>query len=151
METTRETVYEADSEKILGAVMSNAEMAKHAVITVLGYVNREDLKSSLKDEIIKYDGFIERAKSLAGEKCIEIQKPSKIGKFAAEKMIKLKLLFDKSNCKIVEMLVKGTTNGDIDMAKAIKIADKADEQAITLAKELLTYEENEVNKMRHFI
>ena len=35
METTRETVYEADSEKILGAVMSNAEMAKHAVITVL--------------------------------------------------------------------------------------------------------------------
>ena len=82
---------------------------------------------------------------------MDIQKPSKIGKFAAEKMIKLKLLFDRSNCKIVEMLVKGTTNGVIDMAKAIKIADKADEQAITLAKELLTYEENEVNKMRHFI
>ena len=53
------------SKKVLGGILSNAQMAKHSTVTVVKYAKAQDFVETLNGQIDKYDEYICKAKQLA--------------------------------------------------------------------------------------
>lgn len=140
-----------ESGKVLGGVLSNAAMARHSTNVTLNFVTDQSLKDVLAAQVAKYDEFTQKVKLLAKEHHVNIKEPSSVSKFFVQSAIKMKLAGKPSTSKIAEMMIKGTTNGVIDLGKLLKHSQLVKEDCTSLAKELLTYEEDKINLLKYYL
>lgn len=140
-----------ESGKVLGGILSNAAMARHSTNVTLNYVKDQSLKDVLAAQVAKYDEFTQKVKLLAREHGVNIKEPSSVSKFFVQSAIKMKLAGKPSNSKIAEMMIKGTTNGVLDLGKLLKRTQLVKEDCTDLAKELLTYEEEKINLLKYYL
>ena len=77
-------------QKVLGGIISNADMARHSTSVVVKYAKNSQVADLLAGQIEKYDDYVAKAKQLAKEHGIKIEMPSGISKFFVEKSIKMR-------------------------------------------------------------
>ena len=145
------TKVDDQSKKVLGGILSNAEMAKHSTSVVVKYAKDPKFCDTLNDQISKYDEYIQKARDLAKQYEIEPQQPSGISKFFVEKSIKMRFALGTCDSKIAEMMIKGTAMGIIDLGKLLSHAELISEDCTQLAKDLLTFEEDKINVLKYFL
>lgn len=112
------------STQLLKYIGKNAKMGGDNLETVLPDIKDERLKETLKSQVAEYRLVERQAKdklSALGEQPTE----DKITGMCARAMINMKMLMDKSNEHIAEMVVQGSTMGIIDVTKQLKIATAA--------------------------
>ena len=139
------------SKKVLGGILSNAQMAKHSTVTVVKYAKAQDFVETLNSQIDKYDEYICKAKQLADKHKITPQEPSGISQFCVQNSIKMRFAFGTTDSKIAEMMIKGTAMGIIDLGKLLSRAELICEDCTKLAKELMTFEEDKINVLKYYL
>ena len=65
--------------------------------------------------------------------------------------VNMATLLDKSNRKIASINIVGSTMGVIDLLGVISDSKKAKKELLTLAQEVLKYEEDNIEKLKPFI
>ena len=142
-----------DKEKntqLLKYIGKNAKMVVDNLETVLPDIKDERLKEALRFQVAEYR-LVER---LAKDKLSALgEQPSedKLTGICARAMINVKMLMDKSNEHIAEMVAQGSTMGIIDVTKQLKNCDGCDEDAVNLAYRLKCIEQKNLDEMKHFL
>ena len=72
-------------------------------------------------------------------------------KSASNAMLRMGLMRDDSVQNMAKMLVKGSTNGVIEITQHIKEFPSADQQTMDLATRLLSTEQNNVEQMKKYL
>ena len=131
------------SEEILAEVHRNCALALQSIGNILPEAEDAAVKEELLAQHEQYEKLSGKAAMLAQDKRITLKDPSPIKKAMMWGSIKMNTLADNSRAHIAEMMVQGTVMGITALKSTLAevCKDCADEEILSLARELLTAEE----------
>lgn len=137
--------------EFLNKVYQNAQMASESIVTVSQKIQDKNLLSDLQTQHQQYTAISSKATSeLANENDFPTEK-----NFMEQAMtwggIQLNTAFDKTPDHIAEMMIQGSTMGIIDMTRTIKQYNDVPQNIKALGYELITIEENNVQRMKNYL
>ncbi|MEG1923990.1 MAG: hypothetical protein RR307_05995 [Clostridia bacterium] len=136
---------------VLNSVYNNVTMGFDCVTAIIPYAKNEKFADVLRSQGEKYNEFLNRAKTLADDMGCEIDSSLKLNKTMAKASIKVKLLLNSSTSKIAEMMIQGTTMGVIDMGKLLRHTPDVMAKTLDLAREVMEFEENKIEILKHHL
>lgn len=139
------------NSNLLIAIYQNLQTAIQSINNVLDKVKDSRLKKELKHQFKEYDAFIERCEDLAQKEDIKLQEN---GFFKKAKMwisVNMATMLNKSNRKIASINIVGSTMGVIDLISVISDCKSGDKELVNFGKEVLKYEEENVEKLKPYI
>ncbi len=140
--------------EVLNHIYQNAEMGATAISDINKVINDEPLKKQLTSQLNEYENFKNKASKeirKAGEKPRGL---SGFTKATSGMMIGINTLADKSQSHIAEMLIEGSTMGIVDITKCINDYQSSKDtlpESVLLAKELLTFEQGNVERYKKLL
>ena len=137
--------------EFLNKVYQNAQMASDSITTVSQKVQDKNLLSDLQTQHQQYTAISSKATTeLANTN--ELPTDSNIMQQAMTwGGIQLNTAFDKTPDHIAEMMIQGSTMGIIDMSRTIKQYNDIPQNIKALGYELITIEENNVQRMKNYL
>lgn len=141
------------SEEILAEVHRNCRLALQSISDILPETEDGDVREELMRQHESYERLCGKAAILAKDRCVELKNPSPIKKAMMWGSIKMNTLTDRSRAHIAEMMVQGTVMGITALKNSLAEAggEEADEEILSLAKELLAAEEDFERKWKKLI
>lgn len=137
--------------EFLNKVYQNAHMASESIATVSQKVQDKNLLSDLQTQHQQYTAITSKATTelananeFPSEKSIMEQAMTWGG-------IQMNTAFDKTPDHIAEMMIQGSTMGIIDMTRTIKQYNDIPQNIKALGYELVTIEENNVQRMKNYL
>lgn len=133
---------EKKSEEALAEIYRNCQLALDSIADILPAVEDETLKDELKREHEEYEKIGGQAAMLAKDRNIELKSPSPMKKAMMWSSIKMNTLTDNSRAHLSEMMTQGTVMGITALKSTLAdLGEEADEEILSLMKELLKKEE----------
>ncbi len=137
--------------EFLNKVYQNAHMASESITTVAQKVQDQSLLSDLQTQHQQYTAISSKATT---ELANENELPSDKGFMAQVSTwsgIQMNTMLDKSPDHIAEMMIQGSMMGIIDMTRTIKQYSDIPQHIKALGYELVTIEENNVQRMKNYL
>ena len=137
--------------EFLNKVYQNAQMASESIAIVAQKVQDKNLLSDLNTQHQQYTAITSKATTeLANENELPREK-SAVSQTMAWGGIQMNTMFDKTPDHIAEMMIQGSTMGIIDMTRTIKQYSDVPQNIKALGYELVTVEENNVQRMKNYL
>ncbi|MCD7774912.1 MAG: hypothetical protein LUG85_00735 [Clostridiales bacterium] len=137
--------------EFLNMVYQNAQMAADSISVVSQKVQDEHLLSDLQTQHQQYSAITAKATAeLANESKMPKEK-NIVAQTAARSGIQMNTLMDKTPDHIAEIMIQGSMMGIIDMTRAIKQYEDVPKNIKALGYELVTVEENNVQRMKNYL
>ena len=132
-------------------IQRNTEMGMKAIETISDKVYDDDLAMQISRQSLKYSELHNAAiKQLVAAKAETYH-----GNFFSDMMLKLGIhyntLLNTSTGHIAELMIKGSNMGVLEMEKVLRHNAKADEDSISLAKQLIDFEEKNVKRLKDYL
>lgn len=137
--------------EFLNKVYQNAHMASESITTVAQKVQNQNLLADLQTQHQQYTAISSKATT---ELAKSNELPSEKGFMAqvsAWSGIQMNTMLDKSPDHIAEMMIQGSMMGIIDMTRTIKQYNDIPHNIKALGYELVTIEENNVQRMKNYL
>ena len=141
------------TEEALAEIYRNAQLALQSISNILPAVEDATLKDILSHQHESYEHFSARASILARDMGIELKDPNPMKKMMMWGSIKMSTMKDKSRSHIAEMMVQGSTMDVTDLLQKVSVYEKCPEckNSVSLAKEVVAFEEKNIEKMKEFL
>ena len=132
------------SEEVLAEVHRNCRLALQSIANILPETEDTELREELMRQHENYEKICGKAAVIAKDKSIELKDPNPIKKAMMWGSIKMSTMADNSRAHIAEMMVQGTVTGITALKSTLAevCGECADEDVLSLAKELLSAEES---------
>lgn len=140
-----------DSQKLLIAVYKNVRIATQSLENILSSTKLNDITVELSSELSQYYVFEKEAVMLSQSKDYNLKDNSFIQKTQVWVSVKLNLLSSSCAQHIAEMMLVGTMMGVIDLVKAVANYSDAEEEIINLAKNVESFERENIEKLFEFL
>jgi len=139
--------------EVLDELYKNVSMARQAVDDVLPKVKSSELAAHLKEQYEEYSKFSNRICKLLGENCREPKDANIMAKMSTKIGIEMNTLTDPSDEHIAQMTIEGTTMGITDIIRLVRDYENSNcsQEALTLAKSIVSYQESAVEKIKEFL
>jgi hypothetical protein len=134
--------------ELLTFIHQNARMGVETTAHLAELVADGPFKEELLEQHRSYRDIAGRAEALSPQPLKDIPAPAKA---MSDLMINLKTLGDKSSSHIAQMMVKGSTNGIVEITKRIRQYEGTTGKEEQLAQELLSLEEKHMENLKGFI
>lgn len=137
--------------EFLNKVYQNAHMASESITTVAQKVQDKNLLSDLQTQHQQYTSISSKATTeLANTNELPSEKGfmSQVSTWSG---IQMNTMLDKSPDHIAEMMIQGSVMGIIDMTRTIKQYNDIPQNIKALGYELVTIEENNVQRMKNYL
>lgn len=132
-------------------IQKNTEMAIKAIDTISDKVYDDALAMQLSRQSLKYSEIHNAAsKQLVAGKA-EYYRSGVLADVMLKTGIHYNTMLNTSTGHIAELLIKGSTNGIIDMEKTLKHNEEAGEKPVALAKQLIEFEEKNVARLKQYL
>ena len=145
-----ETEYE-----ILDYIYKNSKMGYQSTMTLLKELESKEnkIKEAIQDIINSYEQFIKESELLLCKINADGKEINKMVTLSADMNIKRKVKKDNSDSAIAQMLIKGLTMGQNNMAKAFEnITDKeVDKKVLELINDFKDFQVNAIKKLETYI
>ena len=138
-------------EELLQYVHKTADMGCEGLQSVLGYVDNERLKDTLKGQMETYRELKKEAEHLLQARGAEANGAGVMAKASAEVMSAGKLLLDRSGSKIAEMAIQGNHMGSTKTLQHLHDYRGSDPEALALTRRLLAAEEAGAEELKVFL
>ena len=141
----------SDDAKVLREVQRNTKMAMKAIDTITDRVYDDDLSMHITRESMKYAELYNNATDrllngrAASYRENGIQDMMLIGGVRANTML------NTSTSHIAELLIQGSNRGLTSMWKAINHNENAGNVSMEIAKELMDFEEKNIEKLKQYL
>lgn len=137
--------------ELLNYVYQNSEMG----VETIGHLNEiaedNEFKEQLKSQFKEYKKINQTAKELLNENNFDEKEISSFAKVRTYLMINMQTLTNKTSSHIAEMLIVGSTMGVIEAIKKIKEYSNAEKKILSLMKDLLKFEEDNINTLKQYL
>lgn len=140
-----------DQEKILTAILQNAEMGTTAIRSIFPQVRDPALKNELRRQLSEYSRRSNTVNRQMHNLRISGKSITPMAKVMTVAGIKMKTVADNSTENIAKMLVQGTNMGIIDLNHALNSAADASTQLTGQARELLAKEQHYLDRLKAYL
>ena len=141
---------EINSELMI-AIFKNLQTAKQSINNVLDKIQDSKLKRELKAQFKDYDELSESCEDLAKVYEIELSDTSFFQKAKMWFNVNMATMLDKSNRKIANINIIGSTMGVLDLMAVLADSKKCKKELYNLGKTVLSLEERNIEKLKPFI
>ena len=141
------------SLSLLEAIYKNVRMGADSIIDIMPKVADEALRAELRSELKRYEEFsaeIEKSILNLGE---EAKDQGILAKLGTKMSVAMNTIMDSTPSHIAEMMIKGGTMGITDATKLLREYEKTScsEDVLSLAKRVIKYEEETVERLKKFL
>ena len=140
-----------DSKDILSSLLKTTQMGQVGIRSVEKAANGEQLKKALKSQLQEYNQIEQETYALARERGWQLAELNPMARTMANMASRSKLMYNKNDSKIAEMMVQGNTRGVIKSLKNLHRYHQNDGQVTAMAQKLLDCENNNIKQMEGFL
>ena len=140
-----------DDVVILKEIQKNTQMAMKAIDTLPDKVLDDEFLRQLSKQSLRYSEIHNEAT----DKLVENDREGYHGNYWNDMMLKsgihMKTAFNVSTGHLSEMMIQGSNRGITSMWKIMKHHQLASNTIMEIAEELVSFEENNVKRLREFL
>lgn len=140
-----------DSKDILSSLLKTTQMGQVGIRSVEKAANGEQLKKALKSQLKEYNQIEQETYALARERGWQLSELNPMARTMADMASRSKLMYNKNDSRIAEMMVQGNTRGVIKSLKNLHRYHQNDGQVTAMAQKLLECENNNIKQMEGFL
>lgn len=143
-----------ETNELLVCIYQDCEMAVFNLENLLNELLNKDnkIKSDIEFILKEYEKYFKETKKLMKENKIKPQKSSMMAKMGSKIGIKNNVKKDNSDSKISDIVIQGLVMGIIDINKRIdNYKEESGKDTLMLAKRLLSFQEDSVDKLKEYL
>ena len=100
-----------DSKDILSSLLKTTQMGQVGIRSVAKAAEGEQMKKALKDQLLEYNKIEEETYALARKRGWQLKELNPMARTMADMASRSKLMYNKTDSRIAEMMVQGNTDG----------------------------------------
>lgn len=138
---------------VLNELYKNVDMSKESLLDVLPKIKNAEFSEEITSQLEEYSRFEKTLLVLIKAECAEPKPQGVVSKMSAKIGIEMKTMMDPADERIAKMVIEGTTMGITDTIRLVRDYENSNcsEQALTLARELVSFQEKCVEKTKNFL
>lgn len=139
--------------ELLQDIYSNVKMGTDSIINLLPKIKNDEMKTLMTNQLEQYEKYAQSAKAQLIAYGIEPKQPNPMAKLSAKIGMEMKSLQDSTTSHMAEMMVQGSTMDVTDLLQKVSAYENAPEcrSSVALAKEIVAFEEKNIEKMKEFL
>lgn len=141
----------SDDREVLWAIQKNAQMGMKAIDTLSDKVYDDKFALQMARDGLKYSDINDRAKEAMLDEKQEPYKSSRLQDMMLTASIHGNTLLNTSTSHIADMLIQGNSRGLSQLWKALNRNPEAGEKSLSLAKELMDFEESNTKELKRYL
>ena len=141
----------SDDAKVLREVQRNTKMAMKAIDTITDRVYDDDLSMHITRESMKYAELYNKATDRLLNGRAASYRENGIQDMMLKGGVRANTMLNTSTSHIAELLIQGSNRGLTSMWKAINHNENAGNVSMEIAKELMDFEEKNIEKLRQYL
>lgn len=147
------TKLKSSTAELLGKLYKNAQMGREALLGLLPKVNDVSFKSDLTLQLNGYEQLTEKINHLLQLAHEPSENDSLMQKVGAKVGCAMNTLLDSSVNHIADMVLQGSTMGMSDTIKLIREYENtnASEASLALAREMVSFEEQNIERLKVYL
>lgn len=132
-------------------IQRNTQMAMKAIDTISDKIHDDALAMQMSRQSIRYSELHnEASRQLVAAKAQSYQ-GNALADMALKTGLHYNTMLNTSTGRIAELMIKNSTNGILEMEKALKHNEEAGEKPVALAKRLIEFEEKNVARLKSYL
>lgn len=141
-----------DSE-LLQDIYSNVKMGSESIINLLPKIKNDDMKMLMTNQLDQYEKYAQDVKNQLVSQGVEPKEPNPVSKLGAKIGMEMKSMQDSTTSHMAEMMVQGSTMDVTDLLQKVSAYEDKPEcrNSVKLAKEIVAFEEKNIEKMKEFL
>ena len=143
-----------ENYELMMHVYKAAEMGVYSTENLLDALKTKENKiiHVLESELKEYEKYLKKSEQILTKAGITPKKNSIMSKMGNDVGIAMETLKDNSDAAIASMLIEGFTMGILEMENKIsKYSEDCDKEYLKIAKNMLVFQQNEINKLKKFV
>lgn len=140
-----------DSKDILSSLLKTTQMGQVGIRSVANAASSTQLKKALKSQLHEYNQIEQETYALAKERGWKLAELNPMARTMADMAARSKLMYNKNDSRIAEMMVQGNTRGVIKSLKNLHRYHQNDGSVTAMAQKLLDCENNNIKQMEGFL
>ena len=132
-------------------IQKNTENAMKAIDTISGKVYDDDFALQISRQSLKYAEIYNEASRQLVEAKAESYQSTDLSDALKKASIHYNTLLNTSLGHIAELMIRGNNNNIIEMEKALKHNEKAGEGSVALARQLIGFEEKNIESLKRYL
>ena len=140
-----------DSKDILSSLLKTTQMGQVGIRSVADAASGEQMKKALKSQLDEYHKIEQETYALAAKRGWKLSELNPMARTMADMASRSKLMYNKTDSRIAEMMVQGNTRGVIKSLKNLHRYHQNDGQVTAMAEKLLECENNNIKQMEGFL
>ena len=137
--------------ELANRVYENVRMASYAIDCIIEKIENKNLAELLRKQNRFYLDMVEKIEAFAKNASFVLKDINPMLKGMSYLSIKTKTLMNNDSPKLAEMLIQGTTMGVTDTLKALDEFKSNNEELTTIAKNIVSHEEEFVDSLKTFL
>jgi len=140
-----------DDVRILQEVQKNAKMAMKAIDAVSEKIYDDDLSMPATRESMKYADIYNKATGRLLDGKAPAYRETGFQDLMLKGGVRANTMLNTSTSHIAELMIQGTNRGLTSMWKAINHHDNAGNVSMEVAKELMDFEEKNIERLKQYL
>ena len=138
---------------LLEAMYKNVRMGADSIIDIMPKVVDEDMRTELTSELERYEKFSKEIEDIVLNMGEEAKDQGILAKLGTKMSVAMNTMVDSSRSHIAEMMIKGGTMGITDATKLLREYESTScsEEALSIARRIIKYEEETVERLKKFL
>ena len=139
--------------ELLQDIYSNVKMGSDSIINLLPKIKDDALKNCMTSQLDQYEKYAQKARTQLLSKGVEPKEVNPVSKLGAKIGMEMKSMQDSTTSHMAEMMVQGSTMDVTDLLQKVSAYEDSPEcrESVKLAKEIVAFEENNIEKMKQFL
>ena len=142
-----------EKNELLMHIYETSDMGVKSTTKLINLLKNKDnkIKNILEQELKEYEKFYKESKNLLKKEKITPNTFGIMADIMSSMEMKIEVKKDNSDAAIASMLIEGFTMGTIEMNKKIEAYKEVDNKTIHIAKELLKFQEKEIENLKKYL
>ena len=139
--------------ELLDKMYKNVKMGSDSMINIMNKVTDEGLRRELTSELTKYEDYSKQISQMIYDCGGRPKEENIVTKLSAKMGMAMNTMTDSTTSHLAEMVIEGATMGMTDMTKAVREYENSNcsEDALRLARDIATFEDNSIEKLKKFL
>lgn len=134
-------------------IYSNVKMGSDSIINLLPKIKSDEMKAAATAQLDQYEKYAADVKERLSEEGVQAKEVGAVAKLSAKLGMEMKSIQDGTTSHMAEMMVQGSTMDVTDLLQKVNAYESYPEcrDSISLAKEIVDFEEKNIEKMKEFL
>lgn len=139
--------------QMLEKIYKNMKMGSSSMLSILSRAQDEEFKRLMTEQLDGYERFANEARKRLCEIGGEPREENAMTRLWASAGMKMNTMIDSTESHIADMIIEGSTMGMTDTIKILRGYENSDvsERALRLAKEIIKFEEKNIEIMKNHL